>query len=187
MKFRESGMPEESYWDSYFDPIAVLRDLGLKEDSNLVVDIGSGYGTFTFPTAQLIKGNVIGIDIENEMIKICNDKAEKLGIKNVNFLRRDIYAAGLGIENNTVDSLFLFNILHCEFPIELLKISYEALKPNGELYVIHWKYDVTTPRGPSMDIRPKPEQIIRWAKIAEFAPTKQLDIALYHYGLVFIK
>lgn len=134
-----------------------------------------------------IKGNVIGIDIENELIEVCNDKTNKLGIKNANFIQRDIYGEGLGIENNTVDNLFLFNILHCEFPVELLKISYEALKENGELYVIHWKYDETTPRGPSMDIRPKPDRIIEWAKTAKFVPTKQIDIAPYHYGLIFIK
>jgi hypothetical protein len=29
--------------------------------------------------------------------------------------------------------------------------------------VIHWRYDAATPRGPSMEIRPRPEQIGKWA------------------------
>jgi len=34
--------------------------------------------------------------------------------------------------------------------------AYRILKIGGKAGLIHWNYDSTTPRGPSMDIRPKP-------------------------------
>ncbi len=52
----------------------------------------------------------------------------------------------------------------------------------GMIGVIHRNRDETTPRGPSMDIRPGPEQIIEWTKEAGFAVVKQIDLPTYHYG-----
>ena len=51
MKTRESGMPDESMWDSFFDPPTVLAKLGLTDECRDVVDFGCGYGTFTIPAA----------------------------------------------------------------------------------------------------------------------------------------
>jgi len=51
--------------------------------------------------------------------------------------------------------------------------------------VIHWNYDPSTPRGPSMDIRPRPEQCQEWVQSAGFqliSPIIQLPP--YHYGMV---
>ncbi len=31
------------------------------------------------------------------------------------------------------------------------------------MLVIHWPYDPATPRGPNLEIRPRPEQIAAWA------------------------
>jgi hypothetical protein len=53
--------------------------------------------------------------------------------------------------------------------------------------VIHWNYDPTTPRGPAMEIRPRPEQCIDWGRQAGFLFDKQCyyDLPPYHYGLLF--
>jgi hypothetical protein len=61
------------------------------------------------------------------------------------------------------------------------------LKVGGRVGIIHWNYDPTTPRGPPMDIRPKPEQCKRWAESVGFIFEKKLDLKLYHYGLVLRK
>ena len=50
MKTRESGMPEESLWATFFTPEEVLHKLGLPTAGD-VVDFGCGYGTFTIPAA----------------------------------------------------------------------------------------------------------------------------------------
>ena len=69
MKVRDSGMPEETKWNDFFDIDFILSELSI--DSKIVdlVEIGSGYGTFTIPTAKLIRGRLFAYDIENEMIE----------------------------------------------------------------------------------------------------------------------
>ncbi len=79
----------------------------------------------------------------------------------------------------------LFNILHGEDPVGLLAEAKRNLCPSGLLGVIHWNYDETTPRGPPLDIRPRPEQCLGWAKEAGFtADSDIIDLPPYHYGMV---
>ena len=54
MRTRESGMPEEPVWSSFFDPEATLRTLGVRPQSGDVVDFGCGYGTFAIPAAGIV-------------------------------------------------------------------------------------------------------------------------------------
>ena len=82
---------------------------------------------------------------------------------NIKVLLRDFINEGSGLEDRSMDYAMLLNILHAEKPEELLKEAYRFLKPEGKLGVIHWNYDPETPRGPPMEIRPKPEQCIKWA------------------------
>lgn len=94
--------------------------------------------------------------------------------------QRDVMQDGFGVEVNAV---LLFNILHCEAPIELLKTAAGALRPDGEVLVIHWQHG-ETPRGPSLDIRPRPEQIVHWAQAAGLRPRDDvMDLPPWHYGL----
>lgn len=187
MQFRESFMPQEDYWNTFFDPLSALQKLGLKQDTDLIIDVGCGYGTFAIPAAKFIRGKVIGIDIDQEMVKLCKQKALNLGLKNVVFTVKDIAQEGMGINPESADSVFLFNILHCEAPLNLLSATYQSLKVGGKALIMHWRYDETTPRGPSMGIRPKPSQIIEWSQRIGFNFLQEIDLQPYHYGLIFEK
>lgn len=44
---------------------------------------------------------------------------------------------------------------------------YSIFDKNGKIGVIHWKHEETL-RGQSMDIRPKPQDIIEWALVVGF-------------------
>ena len=49
----------------------------------------------------------------------------------------------------------------------------------------NWNYDASTPRGPDMSIRPKPEQCRQWMVEAGFeAVIPFVDLQPHHYGLV---
>jgi hypothetical protein len=88
--------------------------------------------------------------------------------------------SGFGVK---ADAVLLFNILHCDRPIELLRRAADALRPGGEVLVIHWRYG-ETPRGPNLDIRPKPEQIAFWASVAGLEQISEtIDLPPWHYGL----
>lgn len=52
---------------------------------------------------------------------------------------------------------------------------------------MHWRSDILTPRGPSLNIRPRPEQCKKWLLEAGFSEVTQVKLEAscpYHYGLV---
>lgn len=187
MKVRESGMPEENMWEDFFSPDDILKTMGITHKIGNVAEFGCGYGTFTIPTAEIVRGKVYAMDIEPEMIEATKRKAEDNKLSNVETMLRDFVSDGSGLEDESVDYVMLFNILHAEEPHKLIREAYRILRPNGKLGVIHWNYDSTTPRGPPMGIRPKPEQVIGWAIDADFNNPIRYDLKPYHYGVVLTK
>ncbi len=185
MKTRESGMPDEKMWRDFFDPDKILDALGVNGLSGNIVDFGCGYGTFTIPAARRTIGKVYAIDMEAEMTRITRQKAENGGSKNVTVIQRDFFVEGTGLPDNCCEFVMLFNILHAEEPLKLITEAMRILARNGRAGVIHWNYDPATPRGPSMEIRPRPEQCLRWLEETGFIMEGTI-IALppYHYGMV---
>jgi hypothetical protein len=100
------------------------------------------------------------------MVTITRRRAAAAGLANVQPHARDVVAAGFGRPPAAADAVLLFNILHAERPGALLEAARAAVKPSGVVAVIHWRRDVATPRGPALDIRPGPEQIVSWAETA---------------------
>jgi len=189
MRLRESGMPEEKYWESLFDIDLILDRMGIDATVCDVAELGCGYGTFTLPVARRIRGVIETYDIEQAMVDRTLQRAREAGLSNVRAEVRDVLAEGFGGEPQTKDACLLFNILHGEEPERLLTHAARVVHPGGRVLVIHWRYDPATPRGPSMEIRPRPEQIIEWArstKILRFAKPV-LDLPPWHYGLRFVR
>ena len=62
----------------------------------------------------------------------------------------------------------LSNILHLENPLRLLREAYRVLAPGEEVVVIHWRSDISIPRGPSLAIRPTADQSRTWGEKAGF-------------------
>jgi SAM-dependent methyltransferase len=176
MRIRDSGMPDEAYWESLLDVPLILARLGIDQRHD-VAELGCGYGTFTLPIAERIAGTLYTFDVDPEMISRTRQRVAGLP---VTCQQRDVAEHGFGV---VADGVLLFNILHGEGPVELLQHAANALKPGGEVAVIHWRYDLT-PRGPSLDIRPRPEQIIQWARDAGLAPIgATIDLPPWHYGV----
>lgn len=187
LKIRESDMPKEEDWSKFFDPEVALRLMGLSSMVEDVADFGCGYGTFTIPAAKIISGKIYAFDIEPEMIETVKRKAKMLNLGNVRAIVRDFMLEGSGLMDGRIDYVFLFNILNLEKPEALLYESYRILKHGGKVGIIHWNYDAKTPRGPPMDIRPRPEQCRAWAESVGFVFEERLNLKPYHYGLVLRK
>ena len=180
-------MPNDEEWSQFFDPDLALRLLGLNNSIANVADFGCGYGTFTIVAARIITGKIYAFDIEPEMIEAVKRKAKELSLNNVEAILRDFLSEGSGLKDGSVDYVFLFNILHLERPELLLTESYRILKIGGRVGIIHWNFDPSTPRGPPMEIRPKPEQSKNWAESVGFIFERKFDLKPYHYGLVLRK
>jgi len=186
MKGRESGMPAEAYWGTFFDAPCIVRKLDCAGSRLGLVEFGCGYGNFTIPAARLASGPVFALDIEPEMVAITGEKARKEGLFNVSVEIRDFVEHGSGRPDSSVDYVMLFNILHIEDPVGLLEEARRILVPGGKVGIIHWRSDIETPRGPSLDIRPKPEESRAWGEAAglDFVRYERLSCCSYHYGLV---
>lgn len=180
MKVRDSGMPEEAYWETLFDVPLILMRLGIGRFHD-VAEFGCGYGTFTVPIARAVSGTVYTFDLDPAMLARTAERSAGLRVV---CEKRDVMEAGFGLK---ADAVLLFNILHCENPVTLLRHAAEALKAGGEVLVIHWRYG-ETPRGPSLRIRPKPEQIVEWASEAGLQMAGEIiDLPPWHYGLALRK
>lgn len=188
MKGRESGMPEEAYWASFFEPEAILDRLLLARSGCYhVVEFGCGYGTFTLPAAKRTSGRVTALDIEPAMVRLVEQRAQAAGISNVRAALRDFVEQGTGVEDGSQGNAMVFNLLHIEEPLALLREAYRSLQPGGILSVIHWRSDIETPRGPPLAIRPRPEQCARWLTETGFNSVVHVDLGVaapYHFGLL---
>lgn len=185
MIIRESGMPEMEKWESFFDPPAILLAFGLSPEDKTIIDFGCGYGTFSIPAAEISQGEVFAFDNNDTFLTECAKRAAERGVEKVHCIYRDVVKGGIGMPSGSADFVMLFNVLHAENPMSILLEAHRVLAPNGRAAVIHWNYDSTTPRGPSMDIRPKPEQCQAWIKKAGFRLVKPLiDFPPFHYGIL---
>ena len=187
MKGRESGMPDETYWASFFDAdVALEKLLGSRVDGN-VIEFGCGYGSFTVPAARRATGNVTALDIEPEMVDCVRQKAVACHLSNIQVELRDFVAHGTGVATASQAHAMIFNLLHLEQPVSLLREAYRTLQDGGVLSVIHWRSDIQTPRGPSLAIRPTPEQCRVWMAEAGFHTIESVDLQSccpFHFGLL---
>lgn len=188
MKGRESGMPEKAYWNTFFQAEqAVDLLLGSAPIDGNVVEMGCGYGTFTFAAARRTTGTVHALDIEADLIASLQCDAKASAVSNIRAEVRDFVAHGTGLAPASQAHVMIYNLLHLDDPVSLLQEAQRVLRPDGTLSVMHWRSDIPTPRGPSLAIRPSPEQCMAWMQKAGFCNIQSIPLTgycPYHFGLV---
>jgi ubiquinone/menaquinone biosynthesis C-methylase UbiE len=188
MKVRDSGMPEENVWNEFFDTEGLLTALNIDTRVTDLVEIGSGYGTFTIQAAKRIRGKLYAFDFENGMVEVLQRKLDFQQIHNVVVKQRDILEKTSGLPDNSIDYVMMFNILHHDSPSDFINEAYRILKPGGRIGIIHWRSDIATPRGPELSIRPTPEQIIGGLDRQKFRIDKlPFILEPYHFGIIISK
>ena len=107
-----------------------------------VLDAGCGPGRLTLPLAEAVgsQGEVLAVDIQEDMLSRVREKVETAGFQNVRYLQ-----AGLGegkLPQATFDRALLVTVLG-EIPdkVAALKEIYDALKPGGILSVTEVIFD----------------------------------------------
>jgi SAM-dependent methyltransferase len=173
-------------WEKFFDPAAILEALGCLGLHGDAVEFGCGYGTFTVALALRISGIVYAVDIDPWMVKATVARASAAEVRNIVVEQRDFTAAGSGRPDGSMGLALLFNILHIENPVGLLREAHRNLRPGGAAAVIHWRHDIETPRGPPIEIRPRPDQCRTWAEQAglRWQGVLTLPNSPWHWGMV---
>ena len=188
-KGRDSGMPAADQWEAFFDPDRLLDALVREPLGGDVIEFGCGYGTFTIPASRKTLGTVYAIDIDPAMIEATRMRAAAARVNNVVVELRDFLEEGCGRESQSMSMALLFNILHIDDPVRLLQEACRVLRPGGMVAIIHWNHDARTPRGPPLEIRPRPEQCKRWGEEAGLSWLRHeaLPGSPWHWGMLMAR
>jgi ubiquinone/menaquinone biosynthesis C-methylase UbiE len=113
---------ETSFWDKkasdYDNQLKKAKDLYLEvidlirqeiNKSQILLDIGTGTGEIPIAISDKA-GKIIATDFSPEMIKIANQKLEKLNIDNLTFQVQDCY--NLSFSDEMFDVIIVANLLH---------------------------------------------------------------------------
>jgi ubiquinone/menaquinone biosynthesis C-methylase UbiE len=121
----------------------ILENLDLAQGMR-VLDVGAGVGRLSVPVATRVgaQGEVVALDIQQEMLDILDKHAADAGVTNIRTVRA---SAGEGaLEKGTFDRALLVAVLG-EIPADrrlaALRAIREALKPDGILYVVEGPVD----------------------------------------------
>ena len=120
----------------------LLAALELKP-GQVVADVGSGNGFYTFPLAKLVgpKGKVYAIDVQPEMLAMLEERAKAQG-------GADNVVTVLGTETDpkladaSIDLAFLVDVYHeLSYPAEMLAALKKALKPEGRIVLVEFRLE----------------------------------------------
>jgi 2-polyprenyl-3-methyl-5-hydroxy-6-metoxy-1,4-benzoquinol methylase len=111
--------------------------------SGYILDLGCGFGLFTlYYAAQNPNVRVIGIDISSTRIEMAKKSAQKLGIRNVEFLC--LNATKLSDLSLKFDIVVALDVLH-HLPVQdgnkIIEIIYQTKLSNGGSFILK---DITT-------------------------------------------
>jgi SAM-dependent methyltransferase len=119
------------------NPVEILKPY-IKENMN-VIDAGSGMGFFSLPIARLVgvKGRVICLDLQEQMIKGLTRRAVKAGLLD-RIEPRVCASSSLEIPDlaGGIDFFLAFGVVH-EVPdsLNFMKEAHQALKMGGCLLI----------------------------------------------------
>jgi 2-polyprenyl-3-methyl-5-hydroxy-6-metoxy-1,4-benzoquinol methylase len=106
-----------------------------RDETGLILDVGCGTGDLVLEVAGLgIKS--IGLDFSPEMISLSTEKASALGLESAQFVCKSIF--DLDMTPSTYDCISavgLIEYMSFDQLLQLLRLSYEALRPGGSFVV----------------------------------------------------
>jgi ubiquinone/menaquinone biosynthesis C-methylase UbiE len=112
------------------------------EPGQTVCDMGCGNGFYTLPLARLVgeRGQILGVDIQPEMLHMLEARASEAGLTNIKPVSGTQVDPQL--EPESVDLILLVDVYH-EFshPVEMLAAMRKALKPGGRIALAEFRLE----------------------------------------------
>lgn len=170
--------PERDAWQK---PHAVIRALALGPDAR-VADLGAGTGYFAARLANMLpQGRVYAVDIEPDMVRYLEARAQREGLRNVVALKGEPDDPRLP---EKVDLILVVDVYHhIEARADYFRRLRAMLRPGGRVAIIDFKPDA--PQGPPRAARIAPQALKAEMKAAGYAVAAEHDFLPYQYFLVF--
>ncbi len=179
-----TGTLEDENRKEILDVEKILESLGSFMGKS-VADVGCGSGHFSIPISKRIgpDGNVYAIDLEAAMLeKLKENIVAQSGIHPVQSEEESIP----GVEDSSVDTCFMVNVLHELEGNQTLREAYRILRPGGHLVLIDWK-KVKMDFGPPFTVRISEREAKRRCGDVGFKCESTFLAGQYNYGLVMSK
>ena len=166
-------------------PDELVEELGL-QPGQTVIDLGCGDGLFFGPLSRVVgeEGTVIGLDIEEEMVKVARETVEKENLGNVQV--QHCSDDSLPLPEDSSDGALLVNSLHeMASPEQTLAELRRILRDGATVLVYDRHREETGPEGPPIHHLVSEEQAVNYFNEAGFASVRTIDWDPDMYTMVF--
>ncbi|MDE2847469.1 MAG: class I SAM-dependent methyltransferase, partial [Gemmatimonadota bacterium] len=136
-----------------------LRSAGLARGMR-VLDIGSGAGDVALVAAELVgpEGEVVGVDMNPEILETARERVRQAGHRNVEFLAGDVHTLDTGGDFDALIGRLV--LMYLPDPVATLKQLVTRLRPRG--LVVFQEIDFTMTRSYSGEDTPLMRQLVDW-------------------------
>ena len=175
--------------DEYQQPDKVIEALNLTSGM-VVADIGAGSGYFTRRLAHAVgeTGQVMAVDVEQQMLDHNKQELEKLGLDGrVSFILAS--PEGPSLPENTIDLIFICNAYHhLDRHVEYFANLKSMLTPNGRVAVVDFYHDERSGKlGFAKHHLVPREQVIKNMEHAGYTLATEHTFLSRQYFLEFVK
>ena len=163
----------------------LIKNMRIKSNDT-IADIGAGSGYHVFRIAPLAKkGLIYAVDIQSEML-VEIEKTKELG-KIINIQTILGSEKSVHLPKNSVDKILMVDVYHeFNFPVEMIASMKNALKPNGQLFLIEYRGEDS--KVPIKKIHKMTEkQAVKEMEAAGFKLKENIDNLPWQHCMVFLK
>jgi predicted methyltransferase len=162
----------------------LIENMGIKP-TDTIADIGAGSGYHVFRMAPLAKNGLIyAVDIQVEMLMEIENTKQFNKINNVETILGSETSIQLPVRS--VDKILMVDVYHeFNFPIEMIASIKNALKPEGQLFLIEYRGE--DPKVPIKKIHKMTEnQAVKEMEAAGFKLKSNITNLPWQHCMIFV-
>ena len=185
MGYQGIGWLERSEREKEENVSKLIKNMRIKSN-DVIADIGAGSGYHAFRMAFLApNGLVYAVDIQTEMLMAIENKKTFSEISNVETILGT--EKSVQLPKNSVDKILMVDVYHeFSFPLEMIFSMKNALKSNGELFLI--EYRAEDPLVPIKRIhKMSQKQAVKEMEAAGFKLRKNIENLPWQHCMIFVK
>ena len=184
MGYQGIGWLERSEREKEENVSKLIQNMKIKP-SDTIADIGAGSGYHVFRMAPLAdKGLVYAVDIQFEMLMEIENTKQFKKVTNVKTILGS--EKSVQLPKNSIDKILMVDVYHeFNFPIEMITSIKNALKPQGQLFLIEYRGE--DPKVPIKKIHKMTEkQAVKEMEAAGFKLKSNIKNLPWQHCMVFV-